>query len=148
VEPGDLPWLSVPIVIGGVLAVVTAKPLTSLLLGEAYARSLGVNVAALRRLALGATVLLVAPVVAFCGPVSFIGLIVPHFARALASTARILPLLPIAALGGALLALAGDAIVHQPWEQHFLHLNAILAIVGAPVVILILVFSSALRSWR
>ena len=148
VEPADLPWLAAPILLGLALAVLTAKPLTSLLLGEAYARSLGVNVGALRKLALAATVLLVAPVVAFCGPVSFIGLIVPHFARALAGTARIMPLLPIAALAGALLALAGDAIVHQPWEQHFLHLNAILAIVGAPVVILILVFSPALRSWR
>jgi iron complex transport system permease protein len=95
-----------------------------------------------------ATVLLVAPVVAFCGPVSFVGLIVPHLARWLAGTARIYPLLPLAGLGGALLALAGDAIVHAPWEQHFLHLNATLAILGAPVVILILVFSPAVRGWR
>lgn len=148
VEPSHLPWLAVPIVLGIVLAVATAKPLTSLLLGETYARSLGVQVGALRRLALAATVVLVAPVVAFCGPVSFIGLIAPHFARALGGTARILPLLPITALGGALLALVGDAVVHLPWEQHFLHLNAILAIIGAPVVILILVLSPAMRGWR
>lgn len=148
VEPATLPWLALPVIAGMAVAVATAKPLTSLLLGEAYATSLGVKVSALRRLALTATVLLVAPVVAFCGPVSFIGLIVPHFARALAGSARILPLLPLAALGGALLALAGDAIVHAPWEQHFLHLNAILAIVGAPIVILLLVFSPALRGWR
>jgi len=148
VEPASLPWLTLPIVIGVALAVATAKPLTSLLLGETYAKSLGVRVTTLRRLALAATVALVAPVVAFCGPVSFIGLIAPHFARRLAGSARILPLLPLAALGGALLALAGDAIVHAPWEQHFLHLNAILAILGAPVVILILVFSPAVRGWR
>lgn len=148
VEPSSLPWLAAPIAVGVVLAIATAKPLTSLLLGETYARSLGVHVGALRRLALAAAVILVAPVVAFCGPVSFIGLIAPHFARALAGTARILPLLPIAALGGALLALAGDAVVHAPWEQHFLHLNAILAIIGAPIVILILVFSPAMRGWR
>lgn len=148
VEMANLPWLAVPIAIGLVLAVATAKPLTSLLLGETYARSLGVKVSTLRWLALTATVLLVAPVVASCGPVSFIGLIVPHFARALTGSARILPLLSVAALGGALLALAGDAVVHAPWEQHFLHLNAILAIIGAPVVILILVFSPAMRGWR
>jgi len=148
VEPANLPWLALPILAGMAVAVATAKPLTSLLLGETYAKSLGVKVSALRRLALTATVLLVAPVVAFCGPVSFIGLIVPHFARALAGSARILPLLPLAALGGALLALAGDAIVHAPWEQHFLHLNAILAIVGAPIVILLLIFSPAMRGWR
>lgn len=148
VENANLPFLAIPIVIGIVLAIATAKPLTSLLLGETYAKSLGVKVSTLRWLALTATVLLVAPVVAFCGPVSFIGLIVPHFARAVAGSARILPLLPLAALSGALLALAGDAVVHAPWEQHFLHLNAILAIIGAPIVILILIFSPAMRSWR
>ncbi len=148
VEASTLPWLAVPIAAGTILAIATAKPLTSLLLGETYARSLGVNVDVLRRLALAATVVMVAPVVAFCGPISFIGLIAPHFARALAGTARILPLLPLAALGGAALALAGDAVVHAPWEQHFLHLNVILAIIGAPIVILILVFSPAMRAWR
>ncbi len=148
VAPAALPSLLLPILVGAAAAIATAKPLSSLLLGETYARSLGVKVTSLRRAVLAATVLLVAPVVAFCGPVSFVGLIAPHFARALAGTARILPLLPLAALGGALLALAGDAIVHAPWEQHFLHLNAILAIVGAPVVILILIFSPAVRQWR
>ncbi|MYK68491.1 MAG: iron ABC transporter permease [Gammaproteobacteria bacterium] len=148
VAPEVLPWLGLPILVGTCAAVATAKPLSSLLLGEAYARSLGVKVTSLRHAVLAAAVLLVAPVVAFCGPVSFVGLIAPHFARALAGTARILPLLPLAALGGALLALAGDAIIHAPWEQHFLHLNAILAIVGAPVVILILIFSPAVRQWR
>ncbi len=148
VAPAALPWLFLPILAGAGAAVATAKPLSSLLLGETYARSLGVKVTSLRHVVLAATVLLVAPVVALCGPVSFVGLIAPHFARPLAGTARILPLLPLAALGGALLALAGDAIIHAPWEQHFLHLNAILAIVGAPVVILILVFSPAVRQWR
>ena len=148
VAPAALPWLLLPILVGACAAVATAKPLSSLLLGETYARSLGVKVTTLRHAVLAATVLLVAPVVAFCGPVSFVGLIAPHFARALAGTARILPLLPLAALGGALLALAGDAIVHARWEQHFLHLNAVLAIVGAPAVILILVFSPAVRQWR
>ena len=148
VAPEALPWLALPILVGICAAVATAKPLSSLLLGETYARSLGVKVTTLRYAVLAATVLLVAPVVAYCGPVSFVGLIAPHFARALAGTARILPLLPLAALGGALLALAGDAIIHAPWEQHFLHLNSILAIVGAPVVILILIFSPAVRQWR
>ena len=148
VAPEALPWLALPILVGACAAIATAKPLSSLLLGETYARSLGVRVTSLRHAVLAATVLLVAPVVAFCGPVSFVGLIAPHFARALAGTARILPLLPLAALGGALLALTGDAIIHAPWEQHFLHLNAILAIVGAPVVILILIFSPTVRQWR
>lgn len=145
VTPDNLPVLIAPILAGLALAAMTAKPLSSLLLGENYARSLGTDVARLRRMTLFAVMLLVAPVTAYCGPVTFIGLIVPHFARTVAGTARILPLLPLAALSGALLALAADLVVHLPWDQHFLHLNAVLAIVGAPVVILLLIFSPAMR---
>ncbi|MET0270105.1 MAG: iron ABC transporter permease [Sphingomonas sp.] len=148
VTGADLPMLALPVVAGVTLALVNAKPLTALLLGETYARSLGADVTRLRRLTLAAVVLLVAPVTAYCGPVTFIGLIVPHFARAIAGTARILPLLPLAALSGALLALAADLVVHAPWEQHFLHLNAVLALVGAPVVIALLIFSPTMRGQR
>ncbi len=142
---GDLVWIAAPVLAGAVLAAVSAKPLNALMLGETYARSLGTDVTRLRWLTLGAVVVLVAPVTAFCGPVTFIGLIVPHFARAIARTSRILPLLPLAALSGALLAISADAVVHLPWEQHFLHLNAILAIIGAPVVIALLLLSPAMR---
>ncbi|WP_394652666.1 FecCD family ABC transporter permease [uncultured Sphingomonas sp.] len=148
VTPADLPMFAVPVAVGVALALINAKPLTALLLGETYAKSLGTDVTRLRRLTLAAVVLLVAPVTAFCGPVTFVGLIVPHFARAIAGTARILPLLPLAAWSGALLALAADIVVHAPWEQHFLHLNAVLALVGAPVVIALLIFSPTLRGQR
>jgi len=148
VTHADLPLLLVPLAAGVVLAVFCAKPLSTLLLGETYARSMGTNVARMRRLTLAAVVLLVAPVTALCGPVTFVGLIVPHFARAIAGTARILPLLPLAAAAGALLALAADLVVHAPWEQHFLHLNAVLALVGAPVVIALLAFSPTMRGQR
>lgn len=148
VTSADLPMLFVPVIFGLLLAISNAKPLTALLLGETYAASLGADVARLRRMALIATVLLVAPVTAYCGPVTFIGLIVPHFARAIVGSARILPLLPLSALAGAALALAADFIVHLPWQQHFLHLNAVLAMVGAPVVILLLIFSRTLRGQR
>jgi iron complex transport system permease protein len=148
VTSADLPMLLVPVLAGVVLALFNAKPLTTLLLGETYAKSLGTDVTWLRRLTLAAVVLLVAPVTAYCGPVTFIGLIVPHFARAIAGTARILPLLPLAGLAGALLALAADLVVHAPWEQHFLHVNAVLALVGAPVVIALLIFSKSMRGQR
>lgn len=148
VTPADLAWLGALVAGGLLLAGWVAKPLTTLLLGETYAQSLGTNLGRLRLAALAATVLLVAPVVAFCGPVSFIGLIAPHIARAVAGSARVLPTLPLAGLAGATLAVAGDAVVHLPWEQHFLHLNAILAIIGAPVVILLLVASAALKPMR
>ncbi|OWK28005.1 FecCD family ABC transporter permease [Sphingomonas mucosissima] len=148
VTASDLPMLALPVAAGVMLALYNAKPLTALLLGETYARSLGTDVTRLRRLTLAAVVLLVAPVTAYCGPVTFIGLIVPHFARAIAGTARIMPLLPLAALSGACLAIAADTVVHAPWEQHFLHLNAVLALVGAPVVIGLLIFSSTMRGQR
>lgn len=144
----ELPTFVLPIVVGLLGALLLAKPLTALLLGETYAKSLGTDVAQVRRLTLGATVLLVAPVTAYCGPVTFVGLIVPHFARWLAGTGRILPVLPLAALAGALLALLADLVVHLPWDQHFLHLNAVLAIIGAPVVILLLIFSGVMRGQR
>lgn len=141
----DLKYMLPLVVLGLLVAVASAKNLSSLLLGETYARSLGANVRQLRWLTLGAVVLLVAPVTAYCGPITFVGLIVPHLARAIAKTSRILPLLPLAALAGALLAITADAIVHLPWEQHFLHLNTILAILGAPVVIVLLLFSPSMK---
>ena len=144
----DLPMLALPVLAGLVVAIANAKSLTALLIGETYAKSLGTDVTRLRRLTLAAVVLLVAPITAYCGPVTFVGLIVPHFARAIAGTARIAPLMPLAALSGALLALAADIVVHAPWEQHFLHLNAVLALVGAPVVIALLIFSPTMRGQR
>ncbi len=141
----DLPLLAGLVALGLLVAVAVAKGLTALLLGETYAASLGTRVPLLRRLTLLSVVLLVAPVTAFCGPITFVGLIVPHFARALAGSARVLSLIPVAALSGGLLALLADAIVNAPWEQHFLHLNAVLAIIGAPVVIALLVGSRPLR---
>lgn len=142
----DFATLLPPLLIGLSLAVWLAKPLTALLLGETYAESLGVNVPRLRRLVLAATILLAAPVTAFCGPVAFVGLITPHLARGLIGSARIGALIPATLLLGALLALVADLVVHLPWNQHFLHLNAILAILGAPVVIVLLLNSRSLRA--
>lgn len=142
----DFLTLLPPLLVGLALAVWLAKPLTALLLGETYAESLGVNVPRLRRLVLAATILLAAPVTAFCGPVAFVGLITPHLARGLMGSARIGALIPSTILLGALLALAADLVVHLPWQQHFLHLNAILAILGAPVVIVLLLKSRSLRA--
>jgi iron complex transport system permease protein len=142
----DFLTLLPPLLVGLALAIWLAKPLTALLLGETYAESLGVNVPRLRRLVLGATILLAAPVTAFCGPVAFVGLITPHLARGLMGSARIGALIPSTVLLGALLALAADLVVHLPWQQHFLHLNAILAILGAPVVIVLLLKSRSLRA--
>lgn len=141
----DFATLLPPLLLGLALAVALSKPLTALLLGDTYAESLGVNVPRLRRLVLVTVILLAAPITAYCGPVAFIGLITPHLARAATGSARIGPLVAVTALMGAMLAIAADLIVHLPWSQHFLHLNAILAILGAPVVILLLLGSRVMR---
>ena len=142
----DLPILSLPVLLGLGLAVTLAKPLNALLLGEKYAASLGTDVPRLRRLVLLAVLLLAAPVTAYCGPILFIGLIVPHIARGLVKTARIAPLMGPTILLGSLLAIMGDFIVHLPWRDHFLHLNAILSIIGAPTVMFLLVTSRGVRA--
>lgn len=131
--------------VGLLVALLLSKPLTALQLGETYAASLGVNVAWLRRAALAATILLAAPVTAYCGPVAFVGLIVPHLARGWLKSAEFLQLLPVSTLIGACLALTADFVVHLPWDQHFLHLNAVLAVIGAPVVMVVLLRLRSLR---
>ena len=141
----SIAMMVLPILAGIFLAIANSKALTSLLLGETYARSLGTDVARLQRMTLMTVILLVAPVTAYCGPITFLGLIVPHLARSISRTAQILPLLPLSALAGAVLALAADLVVHMPWDIHFLHLNAVLGMVGAPVVILLLILSPAVR---
>lgn len=143
---GDFAVFAPPVVLGVLIGLVLIKPLTALLLGEAYATSLGVNVTRLRQGVLAAVILLAAPVTAFCGPVIFVGLIVPHIARGLIGSARIGALVAPTLLLGALLAVVGDLVVHLPWRQHFLHLNAILAIIGAPIVIVMLLTSRSLRA--
>jgi iron complex transport system permease protein len=135
---GDFPTLLPPILIAVAGAVWMAKPLTALLLGETYARSVGVHVGRLRRLVLAAAILLAAPVTAYCGPIAFVGLIVPHLARGMFRSADIGVLVAPSLALGALISVAADLAVHLPWRQHFLHLNAILALVGAPAVIALL----------
>lgn len=142
----DLVAFLPPILLGLGLAGLLVKPLTALLLGEAYAASLGTDVPRLRRLVLLAVILLASPVTAYCGPIVFVGLIVPHVARGLLQTAAVRSLLPVTALLGSVLALGADLVVHLPWREHFLHLNAILAVLGAPVVIGMLLASRSLRA--
>lgn len=136
--PSDYVPFLLPIGCGLVIAIAVRKALSTLLLGDAYAVSLGVSVDRTRRLVLAAVILLSAPVTAYCGPVIFVGLIVPHLARLALSTAELRSLyLPVLLLG-AVLGIGADVIVHLPWEQHFLHLNAVLALLGAPLVIALL----------
>lgn len=130
-----LQWLALAWVVGMVLVAVTYRKLDALLLGDAYAQSLGVPVKQTRRLMLVATGILAGVITAFCGPVAFLGLAVPHVGRFLLGTGKHNTLLPASLLLGVVLALGCDLIARVPWSEGSLPLNAVTSMVGAPVVL-------------
>ena len=134
------------IVIGIITALLLVKPLNALLLGESYAATLGLSVDRARMMALTSAVLLAAPITAYCGPILFVGLIVPHLCRGLLNTSDHRILMPAVLLMGSVLALGADLFVHLPWERHFLHLNAVNALIGAPVVIWVILRNRHMRT--
>lgn len=134
----QLPVLAGAVLAGTVLAAFCAKPLNALLLGWTYARSLGVPIRALRILLLASASILAGAVTAFCGPVAFLGLAVPHLCRGLFRTADHRVLIPACLLLGAGLSLASDLASRLPGGGRALPLNAVTALVGGPVVIWIL----------
>jgi iron complex transport system permease protein len=135
---GAMTWRELS-VIGPILVVmmlvsqISGKPLNALLLGDAYARTLGVSVERIRLALLANIVVTAGLITAYCGPVSFIDLVVPHVCRMMFRTSDHCLLLPGVLLLGAVLGTAGDLLVNLPWQDHFLHLNAVLALIGAPV---------------
>ncbi|MEM7587440.1 MAG: iron ABC transporter permease [Acidobacteriota bacterium] len=126
------------VALGFACSVVLAKPLNVLLLGENYAHTLGLAVERSRRATVAVAAVLAGAVTAFCGPVAFLGILAPHLARVFFRSADHRVLLPATALVGAGLAALADLIVHLPWSRHFLHLNAMLGLVGGPTVVLLL----------
>ena len=120
---------------GLVLAVAVIKPLNLLLLGENYARTMGLNVQRTRTLIFLSTVLLAGTVTAFCGPVGFIGLAVPHLARMIFSSADHRVLMPASMLSGAALLLICDLLA----KTLALPINTITALMGIPVVIFVVI---------
>ena len=128
--------LMLPVVAAGlVLSVAAIKPLNLLLLGENYARTMGLNVQRTRTLLFLSTVLLAGTVTAFCGPVGFIGLAVPHLARMLFASADHRILMPGSMLAGAALLLVCDLIS----KTLALPINTVTALMGIPVVIIVVV---------
>ncbi len=141
---GNLSWqqlllLLLIIMIGVFLSIMSIKSLNSLLLGENYARSLGVNMKRSRYTIITATGLLAGGITAFAGPIAFIGLAVPHLTRQIFNTTDHRVLVPAVLIYGAILMLICDTIAQLPTSANVLPINAITSIVGAPVVIWILV---------
>ena len=139
VSLSKLPWLAGFSLAGLFSAVLLIKPLNALLLGEAYATNLGVNVRRARLLILICTGVLTAVATAFCGPVSFIGLAVPHIARLLLGSSNHRHLLPVTLLSGSCIALLCSILTVLPGSGTVLPLSAITPIIGAPVIIYVIV---------
>ena len=140
---GNLSWseLSVfgSIYLLGVLACLSIiKPLNSFLLGENYAKSLGINIKKSRTIILFITSLLTGVITAFSGPIAFIGLAVPHIAKMLFTTSNHKILIPASAIIGGIVLLICDGIAQLPTSEFTLPINAITSLFGAPIVIWLL----------
>jgi iron complex transport system permease protein len=124
---------------GILLSIFSMKPLNALLLGENYARSLGINIKKSRYLLIFITGILAGSITAFAGPIAFIGLAVPHLTRQIFKATDHKILIPAVVLYGAIIMLVCDTIAQLPASASILPINAITSIIGAPVVIWLLV---------
>ena len=143
---GGVSMANMPVFVGvslfGLLgAMLLIKPLNALLLGDRYAENLGVNIVAVRNWLLVVTGLLTAVTTAFCGPVAFIGLAVPHMARLLLTTDNHRQLLPATMLCGAVVALVCNLLCFLPGDGGVIPLNAVTPLIGAPVIIYVILIN-------
>lgn len=141
---GNLSWQNISIVavcvgVGLVLSLCSLKPLDALLLGENYAKSLGINMNSVRFIIILATSILAGSITAFAGPIAFIGLAVPHLAKLLFKTSTHAILFAGTLLIGAIIMLFCDMISQMPGFEFTLPINAITSIIGAPMVIWLIV---------
>ena len=143
---GGVSMANMPVFVGVSLfglsgALLLIKPLNALLLGDRYAENLGVNIVAVRNWLLVVTGLLTAVTTAFCGPVAFIGLAVPHMARLLLTTDNHRQLLPATMLCGAVVALVCNLLCFLPGDGGVIPLNAVTPLIGAPVIIYVILIN-------
>lgn len=139
VSISQLLFYCIVVSIGLFISILLIKPLNALLLGERYASNLGINIKRVRFLLLLCAGLLTAITTAYCGPISFIGLAVPHIARLMLGTSNHNYILPMTILIGAFIALICNLISTLPGSSGLIPLNAITPIFGAPVIIYVIV---------
>lgn len=135
---GELAILFFGLLAGLALAIYNMKALNAWLMGDFYAQSLGVDLSRAKLLMILSTSILTGAVTAFCGPIAFVGLAVPHLVRLLLKSSDHKVLLPAVALGGASLLLLCDILTHLPGVSFVLPINAVTALIGAPVIIWII----------
>ncbi len=143
----DIQWAQVnillPLIAAGLLfAYFLSKDLNALLLGEGYATSMGLNVNRVRTRIIIDTAILAGVTTAFCGPIAFLGVAVPHLCRGLFMSADHRLLIPACVILGGGLALFSDMVAHMPGSSYTLPLNAITSFLGAPVVIWVIINGS------
>lgn len=141
---GDLQWTELWVffriyLLGLVLSFASIKALNTLLLGENYAKSLGLNIVRSRLSIIIATSFLAGTITAFAGPIAFIGLAIPHMTRLIFNSSNHKILLPAVFLFGAIIMLICDSIAQLPASDYTLPINAITSLIGAPVVVWLLV---------
>ena len=138
VSMSNMPLFASVTLLGLLGALLLIKPLNALMLGDQYAENLGVNILRTRNWLLIVTGVLTAITTAFCGPVAFIGLAVPHIARLLLTTDNHRQLLPATLLCGSMVALVCNLICFLPGEGGVIPLNAVTPLIGAPVIIYVI----------
>ena len=138
VSMAHMPLFASVVILGLTASLLMMKPLNALLLGEQYAENLGINTQRTRNFLLVVTGILTAITTAFCGPVAFIGLAVPHIARLLLCTDNHHCLLPATILTGAAVALLCNLLCFLPGERGVIPLNAVTPLLGAPIIIYVI----------
>ena len=141
---GDTGWsqvgvLSAAVIAGLVPALLWTKPFNAMLLGEDYAKSMGINFNVLRWSMIISTGILTGSITAFCGPIAFIGIAVPHISRMVFQSSDHKILFPGAALLGAIVMLICDSLSQLPGSAQTLPINAVTTLIGAPVVIWLII---------
>jgi len=137
---GSLSWpeiqvLSIVLLIGASMVISSSKDLNAWLLGDNYAHSLGTNIKRSRIITIFSASILTGGVTALCGPIAFVGLAVPHLTKILIKTHNHKVLIPAVMISGGILLLFCDIVAHLPGKTQVLPINAITALIGAPVVI-------------
>lgn len=136
---GNVQAMAAVVLLTMVIVFFMSKPISAYQLGETYAQNMGVNIKAFRILLILLSSILSACVTAFAGPISFVGIAVPHIAKSLLKTAKPLLVIPACFLGGAVFCLFCDLIARTVFAPTELSISSVTAVFGAPVVIYIMI---------
>lgn len=134
----DVQVMAIVVMITALIVFLMAKPIGAYQMGEAYAQNMGVNIKSFRIILVVTSSILCACVTAFAGPVSFVGVAVPHIVKALLKTAKPLIVIPVCFLGGAIFCLGCDLIARTLFAPMELSISSVTALFGAPIVIAVM----------